>query len=531
MKEVERLPLKDFTRYCMSIAQVPSSYLSGLTMEEQLLWLCSFLTNEVIPTVNNNGEAVEELQTLYIQLKDYVDNYFDNLDVQEEVNNKLEDMAQSGELAELISQYLESQAIIGFNTNAALAAAENLANGSFARTYGKNTYNDGKGAFYKIRTRLNSDDPDGDTLIALTNTDNLVAEIIPYSRGYDLKQEIDEIKNSQVENTIIMGDSYGALSDDTWIDKLIAKIGNKATCYKIALGGLGFSHQSSIGGYTFKTYLESQASEISNPNSIKKILVCGGYNDYDEEYEDIKTAIADFCSYCATTYPNAQVYIGMIGFNKEKTLGGANIRQALQEIVIPAYSYNYVSNKAPIYVENADLLLHNEDLLGVDNIHPNDMGQAVLANGLYQWFINGNINNNTINETIALQYSTDTINLIKTNNNLKLYTYGEITFDLSGNAMTLTSGLPGTNRNVIGTYTCKNLFPSKEGDCLIDTKITLIANGTTYRDIRGVFGLTYDGKTVLYLQDATSGGYTTYSNVTLIRTMLPFMATPIARFN
>ena len=62
----------------MSIAQVPTSYLSGLTIEEQLLWLCSFLTNEVIPTVNNNGEAVEELQELYRLLKDYVDNYFDN---------------------------------------------------------------------------------------------------------------------------------------------------------------------------------------------------------------------------------------------------------------------------------------------------------------------------------------------------------------------------------------------------------------------------------------------------------------------
>ena len=105
MDNVKRLPLRDFTRFCMSIAQVPSSYISGLTMEEQLLWLCSYLTNEVIPTVNNNGQAVEELQTLYVQLKDYVDNYFDNLDIQTEVNNKLEDMAESGQLQEIISEY------------------------------------------------------------------------------------------------------------------------------------------------------------------------------------------------------------------------------------------------------------------------------------------------------------------------------------------------------------------------------------------------------------------------------------------
>ena len=123
---------------------------------------------------------------------------FDNLDIQEEVNTKLEEMAQSGELAELISQYLEAQAVIGFNTNSSLAAAQNLANGSFARTYGKETYNDGKGAFYKIRTRINSDVPDGDNIIVLTNTQNLVAEkIIDYTTN-KLNQfvTIEEFKNS-----------------------------------------------------------------------------------------------------------------------------------------------------------------------------------------------------------------------------------------------------------------------------------------------------------------------------------------------
>lgn len=210
MKEVERLPLKDFTRYCMSIAQVPSSYLSGLTMEEQLLWLCSFLTNEVIPTVNNNGEAVEELQQLYIQLKDYVDNYFDNLDIQEEVNTKLEEMAQSGELAELIAQYLEAQAVIGFNTCSGLAAAENLANGSFARTMGRNTYNDGYGAFYKIRTRINADVPDGYNIIELTETENLVAEKIPEH----IQQELEIVKQDPI-NVKFNGVVGDGVTDDT----------------------------------------------------------------------------------------------------------------------------------------------------------------------------------------------------------------------------------------------------------------------------------------------------------------------------
>lgn len=86
-------------------------------------------------------------------------------------------MAQNGELTELISQYLESQAVIGFNTTSALTQATNLANGSIARILGRNQYNDGYGAFYKIRQVLNTDIIDDINIIAL-HDENLVAEKI-----------------------------------------------------------------------------------------------------------------------------------------------------------------------------------------------------------------------------------------------------------------------------------------------------------------------------------------------------------------
>lgn len=104
LNEVEKLEIRPFTKFCMSIGAVPSSYLAGLSIEEQLLWLCSYLENEVIPTVNNNGESVEELQTLFTQLQSYVNNYFTNLDVQDEINDKLDAMALNGTLATIINQ-------------------------------------------------------------------------------------------------------------------------------------------------------------------------------------------------------------------------------------------------------------------------------------------------------------------------------------------------------------------------------------------------------------------------------------------
>ena len=106
MIKVEKL--NPFGRMCVSLGMLPSSYKESLTYEEQLLWFCNYLTETVIPTVNNNAEAVEELQTLYEQLETYVSDYFENLDVQEEINNKLDDMAENGFFDDLLLKYVKT---------------------------------------------------------------------------------------------------------------------------------------------------------------------------------------------------------------------------------------------------------------------------------------------------------------------------------------------------------------------------------------------------------------------------------------
>lgn len=99
--------LNPFARFCCTIGNLPSSYMASLTYEEQLMWFCDYLQNTVIPAVNNNAECVKELQELYVKLKDYVDNYFKNLDVQKEINNKLDEMVLSGELENIIAPYID----------------------------------------------------------------------------------------------------------------------------------------------------------------------------------------------------------------------------------------------------------------------------------------------------------------------------------------------------------------------------------------------------------------------------------------
>ena len=99
--------LAPFTRFCCSLGMIPSSYKASMSYEEQLMWLCDYLENTVIPTVNNNTDVTNEVQDLFNQLHDYVENYFTNLDVQQEINNKLDTMAEDGTLISIIAPYLQ----------------------------------------------------------------------------------------------------------------------------------------------------------------------------------------------------------------------------------------------------------------------------------------------------------------------------------------------------------------------------------------------------------------------------------------
>ena len=105
LKPVEKLT--PFTKMIMTIGTLPSSFYASMSYYESMVWLYEYLKNEVIPAVNNNGEAVEELQTAFITLKTWIENYFENLDVQEEINHKLDEMALDGTLTNLIKGYVD----------------------------------------------------------------------------------------------------------------------------------------------------------------------------------------------------------------------------------------------------------------------------------------------------------------------------------------------------------------------------------------------------------------------------------------
>ena len=116
----------------------------------QLLCKVVEYLNKVIDENNRIGEQTENLTNSFTELQEYVTNYFDNLDIQDEINNKLDEMAESGELVEIIGQYLQLAGIFGYDTIAVMKTAENLTIGSICRTLGRNTFN---GNLYRRRKR------------------------------------------------------------------------------------------------------------------------------------------------------------------------------------------------------------------------------------------------------------------------------------------------------------------------------------------------------------------------------------------
>ena len=210
-----------FTKHIAKV--IPLAFDESMSYYECICAFRDYLNTVIIPNINNVNDAVAELQQIFLDLQadvnteienfengitsdfnnlhDYVENYFANLDVQEEINNKLDDMAQDGTLQEIIADYLNSKAVFGYDNVASMKASTNLINGSYAETLGYYNKNDGGSALYKIRNITNNDIVDDMTIIALQNT-NLIAEYIIQDKINVLQFGIDNTGTTSMSTKV-----------------------------------------------------------------------------------------------------------------------------------------------------------------------------------------------------------------------------------------------------------------------------------------------------------------------------------------
>lgn len=130
------------------------------------------VNNEIETFETNITNDFNRLEGLFNELQSFVNNYFDNLDVQEEINNKLDEMAEDGTLQEIITTYIQSNVAWTFDTVADMKLATNLVDGSYARTLGFHNINDGGGALYYITNSGTADE------MQIISVDTLYANLV-----------------------------------------------------------------------------------------------------------------------------------------------------------------------------------------------------------------------------------------------------------------------------------------------------------------------------------------------------------------
>lgn len=133
----------------------------------------------IITKVKEYVQKTDEAEINYQALKTYVESYFDNLDIQKEVDNKLDEMAESGELADIIAQYISGKGLTVYDTTADLKSVENVSEGNAMMRLGNRSYDDGMQAVYKVRSFTVGDVIDDIKLLGLNNFPTLVAELVP----------------------------------------------------------------------------------------------------------------------------------------------------------------------------------------------------------------------------------------------------------------------------------------------------------------------------------------------------------------
>jgi hypothetical protein len=98
---------KMITQACEVVASVrgiPYDFNGTLSLENKFVVL--------FKTVKEMFDAQDDLVKSYKALYDFVNNYFSNLDVQEEINNKIKNMVNTGELTTLMLPYIKESPVI-----------------------------------------------------------------------------------------------------------------------------------------------------------------------------------------------------------------------------------------------------------------------------------------------------------------------------------------------------------------------------------------------------------------------------------
>lgn len=207
---------------------------------------------------------------------------------------------------------------------------------------------------------------------ARTSIQNIVQTSIK-----NIEQTLENLQKPK--KYIFVGDSYlqgytPSGEVENWGKKLANMLGLEDNQWKrVARGGTAMNITNTNNFFNL-------ISEQTSDNDVTDVILCAGYNDHQDigTEESILSGMQLFKNKVLELYPNAILKIGFIG----------NTR-----IVEDKYG---VSSKCPLYIKacsklnidylnNVEYALHNYNTeFATDGIHPNKLGEQVIAEAIYQ---------------------------------------------------------------------------------------------------------------------------------------------------
>lgn len=170
----------------MAFEQFPYSNFHDLNLD----WIISEV-KKAIEGFKALSDKTDNFETTLNNALEYINNYFKNLDVQEEINNKLEEMKKNGELADIIAAFLKAPNY--YLSVQSMVADTSITNNSVAITASYNTAGSDGSCLYWIHRPKSYDFE-----IALSN--NLYA--YPCPMGIPTVREFGAITNNDIETPL-----------------------------------------------------------------------------------------------------------------------------------------------------------------------------------------------------------------------------------------------------------------------------------------------------------------------------------------
>lgn len=300
----------------------------------------------------------------------------------------------------------------------------------------------------------------------------------------NMQQNMEIVPN--FKNTILLGDSYGTGYTpegivSSWIDYLISILPGINNSYKMAEGGIGFSHANTANSKTAIMLWNELKDNVSWLAETTAVIIMLGINDSDQTAANVIIAAKALFDQIHRDCPNAIIYYF---FSTNYTIYKRSVCEACYDA---AYSRNFVR-----CYESAWWMLLQDSFFASDFKHPNVYGQQEIARRMLNALSGVKITNLVyldISDVDGIK-----VNVFVTNDTIRLYISGAI---------------KNTRSTTLGHFPSKFFYKDEPFPLITQEMAGLLGSGTIFV---GSVAVAYGGsvfKRVIYAihigNDLTTG--------------------------